>query len=77
MATDSPKEMGINLTQGSNMHICLEPSTKAETKGLFNALSKDGTISMPLQDMFFGAYFGTCTDRFGINWMFNCIEKVK
>ena len=75
MATDSPKEMGFNLTQGNNMHICLEPATKAETKRLFDALSKEGTISMPLQDMFFGAYFGTCTDRFGINWMFNCIEK--
>ena len=24
---------------------------------------------MPLQDMFWGAYFGSCTDRFGINWM--------
>jgi PhnB protein len=75
MATDSPKEMGFNLTQGSNMHICLEPSTRAETKRLFDALSKRGTVSMPLQDMFFGSYFGTCTDRFGINWMFNCTEK--
>ena len=75
MATDSPKEMGFTLTQGNNMHICLEPETKAATKKLFDALSQGGTISMPLQDMFFGAYFGTCTDRFGINWMFNCIEK--
>ncbi len=75
MATDSPKEMGMDLTQGSNMHICLEPSTKAETKRLFEALSKDGIISMPLQEMFFGAYFGTCTDRFGINWMFNFLNK--
>ena len=77
MATDSPKEMGITLTQGSNMHICLEPSTKAETKRLFDALSEDGMITMPIQDMFFGAYFGTCTDRFGINWMFNHKESSK
>ena len=75
MATDAPKEMGMSVTQGNNMHICLEPSTRAETKRLFDALSKGGTISMPLQDMFFGAYFGECTDRFGINWMFNCFEK--
>ena len=74
MATDSPKEMGFDLSQGSNMHICVEPSTKAETKKLFDALSKGGNVSMPLQDMFFGAYFGAFTDRFGINWMFNCIE---
>jgi len=75
MATDAPKEMGFNLVQGNNMHICVEPSTKAETKKLFDALSKGGTISMPLEDMFFGSYFGSFTDRFGINWMFNCIEK--
>ncbi len=75
MATDAPKEMGMTVTQGNNMHICLEPETKTETKKLFDALSKDGNIVMPLADMFFGAYFGECTDRFGINWMFNCIEK--
>jgi uncharacterized glyoxalase superfamily protein PhnB/uncharacterized protein YndB with AHSA1/START domain len=75
MATDAPKEMGFTLTQGNNMHICLEPETKAETKKLFDALSQGGNIVMPLADMFFGAYFGECTDRFGINWMFNCIEK--
>ena len=58
-----------------NMHICLEPETRAETKKLFNALSKDGNIVMPLEDMFFGAYFGECTEMFGINWMLNYIEK--
>ncbi len=75
MATDAPKEMGMTVTQGNNMHICLEPETKTETKKLFDALSKDGTIVMPLADMFFGAYFGECTDKFGINWMFSCSEK--
>ncbi|MBI3518851.1 MAG: SRPBCC domain-containing protein [Bacteroidetes bacterium] len=75
MATDAPKEMGFELIQGNNMHICLEPETKAETKRLFEALTSGGNIIMPLQDMFFGSYFGQCTDRFGINWMFNCTEK--
>jgi PhnB protein len=27
---------------------------------------------MPLQDMFWGAYFGSLRDRFGVQWMFNC-----
>ena len=75
MATDAPKEMGFVLSQGNNMHICLEPSTREETKSLFDALSEGGTVTMPLQDMFFGAYYGSCTDRFGINWMLNCIRK--
>lgn len=75
MATDAPKEMGFNLRSGNNMHICLEPETKAETKKLFDALSEGGNVTMPLADMFFGSYFGECTDKYGINWMFNCTEK--
>jgi PhnB protein len=74
MATDSPKEMGFELTQGTNMHICVEPDSREETKRIFDGLAQGGNITMPLQDMFFGAYFGTITDRFGINWMFNFIE---
>lgn len=75
MATDAPAEMGMTLNRGNNMHICLEPETRAETKRLFDALSEGGNVSMPLADMFFGAYFGEITDKFGINWMFNYIEK--
>ncbi len=75
MATDAPKEMGFDLKLGDNMHICLEPSTRAETEKLFNALAKGGNVSMPLADMFFGSYFGELKDKFGINWMFNCFEK--
>ena len=75
MATDAPSEMGFTLTQGNNMHIGVEPETRKETKRLFDALSEGGVITMPLEDMFFGAYFGECTDKYGINWMFNFIQK--
>jgi uncharacterized glyoxalase superfamily protein PhnB/uncharacterized protein YndB with AHSA1/START domain len=75
MGTDAPEEMGFTLVQGTNMHICLEPETREETKRLFDALSQGGKITMPLEDMFFGSYFGSCTDPFGINWMFNHITK--
>jgi PhnB protein len=74
MATDAPKEMGFNVTPGNNMHICIEPETRAETKRIFEALSAGGNITMPLADMFWGAYFGQFTDKYGINWMVNCIE---
>ncbi len=71
MATDAPKEMGFNLTQGNNMHISIEPDTREEAKRIFDELSAGGVVSMPLEDMFFGAYFGSFTDKFGINWMIN------
>jgi PhnB protein len=75
MATDAPKEMGFTVTPGNNMHISLEPETREEAKRLFDGLSQDGKIIMPLADMFWGAYFGQLTDKFGINWMVNCTEK--
>jgi len=75
MGTDAPKEMGFTLTQGSNMHICLEPETREEAKRLFDELSNGGTVTMPLADMFFGAYFGEFSDKYGINWMINYQNK--
>ena len=75
MGTDAPESMGFSLTQGNNVYINLEPDTRAETERLFNALSINGKIEMPLQDMFWGAYFGSLTDQFGIQWMFNCTSK--
>jgi PhnB protein len=38
---------------------------------VFAALSEGATITMPLQDTFWGARFGMLVDKFGINWMFN------
>jgi len=71
MGTDAPKEMKFTVTQGNNMHINLEPESKEETSRLFEALAEGGSITMPIQDMFWGAYYGTLTDKFGINWMLN------
>ena len=75
MGTDAPESMGFNVNFGNNVHINLEPDTKEETIKLFDALSSGGKITMDLQDMFWGAYFGSCTDKFGVHWTFNCMEK--
>ncbi len=75
MASDATESTGHHVNAGNNTYIALEPDTKAETKKLFDALSAGGNITMELQDMFWGAYYGSCTDKFGIQWMFNCTEK--
>ena len=75
MGTDAPESMGFKVNTGNNVHISLEPDTKADTKKLFDALSVNGTVTMPLQDMFWGAYYGSCTDKFGVQWMVNCTKK--
>jgi PhnB protein len=75
MGTDAPESMGFKVNFGNNVHINLEPDTKKETKRLFDALSAGGKITMELQDMFWGAYYGSCTDKYGVQWMVNCTEK--
>jgi PhnB protein len=74
MGTDMVASMGHELHVGNNTTINLEPDTRAETDRIYNRLSEGSTECMPLQDMFWGSYFGTCLDRFGIRWMFNCGE---
>lgn len=75
MGTDTPESMGFHVNFGNNVHINLEPDTRKETKRLFDALSAGGKVTMELQDMFWGAYYGSCTDKYGVQWMVNCVEK--
>jgi len=75
MGTDAPECMGFKVNYGNNVHINLEPDSREEAKKLFDALSAGGTIIMDLQDTFWGAYYGNCTDKFGVHWMINCTAK--
>ena len=75
MGTDAPESMGFKLVEGNNVYINLEPDTRTETDKLFKALSTGGKVEMELTEMFWGGYFGSCKDKFGTQWMFNCISK--
>lgn len=76
MGTDAPESMGFRVHFGNNVYLNLEPDTRAETKRLFDALSAGGKVEQELQDMFWGDYYGSCKDKFGVQWMFNCAEKL-
>lgn len=75
MGTDAPESMGFKLNPGNSVYITLEPDTRADTNKLFTALSAGGKVELPLQQMFWGDYYGSCVDKFGISWMFNCQSK--
>ncbi|MFC2185751.1 SRPBCC domain-containing protein [Fulvivirgaceae bacterium LMO-SS25] len=75
MGTDAPKELGMSVIPGNNIHINLEPESREEAKRLFHELSANGKVEMPLEDMFWGAYFGSFSDKYGINWMINFQNK--
>lgn len=74
MGTDCLESMGMPCIPGNNVQLNLEPDTREEADRLFNSLCEGGTVEMPLQDMFWGAYFGSLTDKFGIHWMVNCAQ---
>jgi PhnB protein len=75
MGTDAPESMGFNINFGNNVYINLQPDTREETQRLFKALSDGGKVEMDLQDMFWGDYYGSCQDKYGVHWMFNCAVK--
>lgn len=76
MGSDAPQSMGFNLKKGNNVYIMLQPDTRNETNKLFDLLSDGGKIESPLQEMFWGDYYGSLADKFGVQWMFNCSEKL-
>jgi PhnB protein len=75
MGTDTSESMGFTVIKGNNTYINLEPDTKEEADRLFATLSEGGKVEMPLQVMFWGDYFGSFSDKYGINWMVNCSAK--
>lgn len=75
MGTDAPESMDFQVNFGNNIYINLEPDTRAETDRLFKALSEGGKVEMEPREMFWGDYFGSCVDKFGVRWMFNCSSK--
>src|SRR5215469_8868150 len=62
---------GMPYQQGTNFSVSVGCDSLDEIKKLFAAMGEGGTITMPLQDQFWGAHFGMLKDKFGIHWMFD------
>lgn len=71
MGSDHSSAFGPAPQAGSNFSITVSPDSKADADRLLAGLSEGGNLAMPMQDMFWGAYFGMCVDRFGIRWQVN------
>jgi len=75
MGSDSGGEWSQKLEVGNNFSVSVTTGTKDEANRLFKELSTGGKVSMPMQSTFWGDYFGTFTDKFGINWMVSFAEN--
>lgn len=79
MGSDTGGEWAENYLQGNNFSISINTDSKEEADRLFNNLSKDGKVIMPMDKTFWDSYFGMFTDKFGIQWMvsFDDINRKK
>ena len=77
MGSDTGGEWSPNFKQGNNFAISVNAESQEEADRIFNALSKGGQVTMPMDKTFWGDYFGMWTDKFGINWMVSYNENVQ
>lgn len=68
MACDSPGK----FTTGNNISLALGSDDIPKAEKMFQDMSDGGTVLMPMQETFWAERFGMLTDKFGVNWMFNC-----
>lgn len=68
MASDGMQEAPAD----GNITLSIIMNHVDPTTTVFDKLSDGGQVTMPLQDTFWGARFGICTDKFGMKWIFSC-----
>jgi PhnB protein len=77
MASDSLASREPALSLGTNFYISLSPESAEEAERLFNALSAGGRVEMALQQTQWAEKHGSCTDRFGVQWMVTYTGRVQ
>jgi len=68
MGSDTPPEMK-DVTQGNNITVSLSGDDTKELRGYWQKLSASGKVAVPLEKQMWGDEFGSCTDKFGVDWM--------
>jgi PhnB protein len=70
MGTDALENMGQPpLKMGNNFYITINAESKEQADKIFNGLSDNGKVQMPMDNTFWGAYFGMVADSYGVQWM--------
>ncbi len=74
MGSDWPESYGKPI-EGTNVSISISAETKEHADKVFNGLSAGGQVVMPMENTFWGSYFGMFNDKFGIHWMVSYDEQ--
>ncbi|WP_264536291.1 VOC family protein [Flavobacterium sp. N1736] len=70
MGSDSNEQSG-DVKFGGNFSVSINVENKEEADRIFNGLSAGGNVFMPMDNTFWGAYFGMFKDKFDVSWMVN------
>ena len=74
MGSDTSGEWSPDFKVGNNFSISVTTDSKENADKFFNQLSDNGQTKMPMNQTFWGDYFGMLTDKFDINWMISYKE---
>lgn len=77
MASDVVGPQAASFNVGNNVYIYLEAETADEADRLFSSLSEGGVAEMPLQPTGWAEKYGSCVDRFGVQWMISFTGDVQ
>jgi len=72
MGSDAPPG---RYSRPAGMSVALMLDTATDAERVFDALSEEGNVQMPMEETFWAERFGMLTDRFGIPWMVNGAMK--
>ena len=72
MGSDGPA--GHN-EEARGFYVSLGIDDPAEAERIFQVLSQNGTVQMPMEETFWAIRFGMLVDQFGTPWMVNCEKK--
>lgn len=75
IGNDVPEFMGRVNENENRSKISISLENKQDADRIFNNLSQGGHIEFPIGESSWGSYFAMFRDRYGIEWVIDCIIK--
>lgn len=66
---------GMPYAQGDNISLSLTSNDKGALEAAYEQLKVGGRVTMEPQETFWSKYYGSVTDKFGIQWQFSLEES--
>jgi len=66
---------GQKISDDSGIVLSIRFNNEAQAGEIFDQLGEDGTINMPFEKQFWGAWLGQVRDKFGKSWIISTSES--